>query len=218
MGQDTSSKNRSRREYGPLWTSLMLRIIFLAILTTPLRGQSLLTAEVAAERIQTTFYSDSAKFYFNIKSVDSLTFHRFILHADSIDHSPYDAIFGTSKRKKAGKFMADNNEPWRAGDFITAENEKLPQRRFLFAWTIGHETVIVYWHGGIGKHLHVVLINTTTRMFTAFVTSANSDVINKLDWDHRLPEIRLQKLQRFVTADQVRYLENRIIDKDEEAF
>jgi hypothetical protein len=198
--------------------TLILRTIFLAILTTPLLGQSRLTAELASEKIQTSFYSDSTEFHFGIKSIDSLTFHRFILHADSIDHYPYDAIFGKDKRKKAGKFMADNNEPWRAGDFITAENEKLPQRKFLFGWTKGNETVIFYWHGGIGKHLHVVLINSTTRTFTAFVTLANSDVIHKLDWDHKLQEIRLQKLQRFVNADQVRYLENRLVRKDEEVF
>jgi hypothetical protein len=196
----------------------LLRIIFLAILTTPLLGQSRLTAELASEKIQTGFYSESTEFHFDIKSIDSLSFHRFILHADSIDRYPYDAIFGKETRKKAGKFMVDNNEPWRSGDAITAENEKLPQRKFLFGWTNGEETVIFYWHGGIGKHLHVVLINTITRTFTAFVTLTNSNVIHKLDWDHKLSEIRLQRLQRFVNADEVRYLENRLVRKDEEVF
>ena len=187
-------------------------------MTAPLFGQSRLTAELASEKIQTSFYSDSTEFHFDIKSIDSLTFHRFILHADSIDNYLYDAIFGKDKRKKTGKFMADNNEPWRSGDFITTENEKLPQRKFLFGWTNGDRTVIIYWHGGIGTHLHVVLINTTTRTLTAFVTLTNSDVIHRLDWEHKLPEIKLQSLKRFVVADEVRYLENRLVRKDEEVF
>jgi hypothetical protein len=195
---------------------LLLRTIFLTILTTPLLGQSRLTAELAAEKIQTGFYSDSAEFHFDIKSIDSLTFHRFILHADSIEHYPYDAIFG--KESRSGKFMADNNEPWRPGDHITAENENLPQRKFLFSWTNADEMVFFYWHGGVGKHLHVVLINSTTRTLTAFVTLTNSDVIHKLDWDHKLQEIRFQKLQRFVNAEEVRYLENRLVREDEDVF
>jgi hypothetical protein len=197
---------------------LISRIIFLVILTTPLLGQSRLTAELASEKIQTSFYSDSTEFHFDIKSIDSLIFHRFISHADSIDHYPYDEIFGKDRRKKTGKFMADSNEPWRAGDHITAESEKLPERKFLFGWTNKDRTVIFYWHGGIGKHLHVVLINTMTRMLTVFVTLTNSDVIQKLDWEHRLAEIRLQNLKRFVIADEVRYLENRLVRTDEEVF
>lgn len=193
---------------------LLFRIILLAILTTPLFGQSRLTAELASQKIQTSFYSDSSKFHFDINSIDSLTFHRFISYADSIDSSPYDAIFGKDKRQ-VRKFMANNNEEWRCCDFVTAKNENLPQRKFLFAWTHGEETVMFYWHGGNGRHLHVVLINTTKWAFTAFGTPANVGLINKLDRDHKLQDIRLHNLTKLVNANEVRCLENNLVRKNE---
>jgi hypothetical protein len=115
-------------------------------------GQDSGEVEAVILDIQKSYHSDSTEFHFELKSVDSLILEKLYHAADSIANYPFDEIFGEGKRK-IKKFLADSDELWRPGDYLTKENENLPERRFILGWTKGPLTVLFYWHGGVGTHI-----------------------------------------------------------------
>jgi len=127
-------------------------------------------------------------------------------------------ISRTKERNRTNGFIVNNDEEWRATDVINNENQKLPTRKFLFGITQSERVILLYWHVGLGKHLHVVLAdNKDYNRLTSFVTLNNWDILNTLDYESKINEIRSKTLKSIVDRDDIAMLRGQII-KDIDVF
>ncbi len=209
-------------------------LIIILILACTISGHSQDTVQLdkVTDKINTMFNSDSSTIFFNFNEIPKELVNRIIELKDSIIYSVF-TYEGTSQKKQKSNqemiaklkqrhnndtFIASESEEWRSTDVVTEGNEKLPTRKFLFGVSQGNDMMFIYWHGGIGKHLHLVLVeNKNYTKLTGFTTLENSNIFDKLVREGKLNEIKFNRLTYLVKKDNVGILQGNVI-KDVDPF
>ena len=175
--------------------------LLIAILVTSARSAPAQETDQLAQiiaKIHAMYEADSANIFFDLKGVPTELIDKMEKLEDSTRY------FGlTHKRQTTTVFIANHNEDWRATDVVT--NREWPARKFLFGVSEGGDLFFCYWHGGMGKHLHFVFVEDKDySKVTSFVTLSNYQILNKLDFDNKLQEIKSFKLNPLVTKSDIR--------------
>lgn len=166
--------------------------------------------EEVVSKLHSVFISDSAEFHFELDSMDPLFIERLEKLHNSLVYYPLTETLRDSVRKPSRNFMADNDEPWRSGDFINSQNQYLPERKFLFGVTEGDWTIVFYKHGGSAAHLHIVL-GDRYRLTIFLTLNKTSEIIWKADNKGKLKEISSYGLSNLANSTDVRYFDDRVI-------
>jgi hypothetical protein len=177
--------------------------------------------------LQRIFDSDSSEFHFSLKDIDSLLIKKINALSDTLPYFPFttseapykrDMTIQPKKSKNTKKsmakstrktFLADNEEDWRSGDHVPIGTEHLPTRKYLFGITNKSWTAIFYWHGGVGRHLHIVL--TDNIKLTAFVTVEKGNTLGKAHYDGQLDKIKFYRLTEIMDIKDARYLNDKLM-------
>ena len=198
-----------------------LIIIAALAISTSSWSQDKLEFDESVLRLQRLFDSDSSQFHFSLKEIDNQLITKIKALSDTLPYYPYTTSEVPYKRDKTLKskitvskptndiFLADNKDDWRSGDHVAKGTEHLPTRKFLFGITNKEWTAIFYWHGGVGKHLHIVLTNNNQT--TAFVTLSKGDTIGKLNYGGQLDQITSYHLTDIVNIKDACYLNNKLM-------
>jgi hypothetical protein len=129
--------------------------------------------------IQALYSSDSSIFFTDSRRIPDSILLFIIKTTDSLEGRP-----GKWKKQKADKritkFIANQGEDYEATDVITSDG---PRRRFVCGIIDSTGLLFYYFHGGRGKHLHVVYVDMKANLYSSFVTWHNYDAIRDIDYE-----------------------------------
>ncbi|AYB32492.1 hypothetical protein D4L85_18775 [Chryseolinea soli] len=150
--------------------------------------------------------STTSHYIFELKAVPEKILRRMTRTHDSLSY-----VFYREKGKTDWKkFLAGTNEAWNATDVIL--DTKLPDRRFLYAANIDTKWVVIYEHGGIGSHLHVMYLDLSAPdSITTFVTLQHYEEIHDLIYKKHLPETKDHPFESIVNKSNLKLLNGQLI-------
>ncbi|MBL7940286.1 MAG: hypothetical protein JNL43_13070 [Flavobacteriales bacterium] len=181
----------------------VLHLILVVMTGEIVKGQDSSAVAQLVHRIDQIHTSSEFDYFFDLDSVPVKVMQKLMVNT---------GFEGEVNIRSIHQFMADRDESYQATDVRTSDQ---PRRKFLFGRSNGKEMFFMYFHGGLGNHLHLVYVDSRdTLLVSTFATLRNWQTLNALEFEGRLDEaVRVALKTPLVNPLDMKALHGKVYDE-----